>query len=517
MSLLYPQLFWLFIPLGVLAYILKPRSLVQSGHLVILGLIIIALSRPQLDRGIEESPVDAKNILIALDVSYSMRAQDIKPDRYSYAKETIHSVLSQNQKDNIMLIAFTSNPLILAPPTTDHPLILTALDALEPKNILTKGTSLEKLFKQIASLKKVHRDVILITDGGEENSLTKLQQALQESDSRLIILAMGTRKGTTIPTENGTMLKDRAHRLVISRINPILKQLAETTGGVYLTASSSPEESAEAIQKALNSNESDTTRTHKQHHTYTELYVIPLLLATLLFFMLHTHFSRYLLLLAALAHLPLEASLFDAWQMHRAYHAYEQQAYEKSLTLLERVETPSLQQRYALASAHYNMGHYTKARRLYRAIRTTSPKIKQQLFYNIANTYALEGVYDKAVIYYTKALQLGKDPDAAYNLTLVMRQKQKKDTQLGIAHPKSQSDQSSNSDAQESDKEQNKERKEDQPSSGSGSGGQYTQKSNKEKEKKGQLKLDEKAVPQPLSSKVYELINKGYIRETQPW
>jgi len=517
MNLLYPQFFWLFIPLGMLIYMLKPRTLIPVGHILIAGLIILALARPQLDRGVEEIPVDAKDILIALDVSYSMRAQDIKPDRYTYAKETIRKLLTKNQKDNVMLIAFTSNPLILSPPTTDHPPILTALDALEPKNILTKGTSLEKLFNQIASLKKVHRDVILITDGGEEKSLTKLQQALQESDSRLIVLAMGTPKGTTIPTENGSMLKDKEHRLVISRINPLLKQLAERTGGIYLTASSSPQKSAEAIQKALRNNEADTTQTQKQHHTYTELYTIPLVLATLLFFMLHTHFSRYLLLLAVLAHLPLEASIFDTWQIHRAYHAYGQQAYKESTKLLEHVETSSLQQRYALASAYYKMGDYAKARRLYRSIRTTSSKIKQQLFYNIANSYALDGVYDKAVIYYTKALQLGKDPDATHNLVLVMQQKQKKNALLGIAHPKSQNNQSSNSDAQENNKEENKKRKEDHPNSGSGSGGQHTQNHNKKKEGKKHLKPDEKAAPLPLSSKVYELINKGYIRETQPW
>ena len=103
-----------------------------------------------------------------------MKATDISPTRYDFAKETIAALLQENPGDNIMLIAFTTNPLLLSPPTTDHALINIALANLNPEFILTKGTSLEKLFKRLASMKMGQKNLILMTDGGEEENLEKL-------------------------------------------------------------------------------------------------------------------------------------------------------------------------------------------------------------------------------------------------------------------------------------------------------------------------------------------------------
>ena len=517
MTLLYPQFLWLLIPLGLLLYLLRPRSLQQTVHLIIIGLLILALSRPQLEKGMQEEAIEARDILIALDVSYSMRAQDLPPDRYTYAKATIDALLERSAKDNVMLIAFTTNPLLLSPPTTDHRLIRTALDALEPKNILTKGTSLQKLFEKIASLKKVRREVLLITDGGEERDLKKLLASLKGANIHLNVLALGSTKGTTIPKEDGSMLKDKENHLVISRINPLLQQLADALGGSYLVASGSPQQSADTLIRNFQEAQSNTPKTSKRRHAYTELYYIPLLLALILFLMLHTRASRYLLLLFALAGVQLQAGFFDGMRLGNAYAEYEGGKYNQSKAILRTIQTPSLQQRYALAATEYRLGHYKKARRLFASIRTTLPKIKQRLYYNIANTYAMEGVYDKAKIYYTKALQLGEDADAAHNLALIARLQNRRDTQLGIAHPKSQSTQSSKSDAQDAGDEKSQKRKEDQPSSGSGSGGEEKLGGKQEDPQKGRLELDEEAQPQPLSSKVYEMINKGYIHEEHPW
>jgi Ca-activated chloride channel family protein len=114
---------------------------------------------------------------------------------------------------------------------------------------------------------------------------------------------------------------------------------------------------------------------------------------------------------------------------------------------------------------------------------------------------------------------LGADEESKYNLQLVALLKKKKNTQLGLAHPKSQSSDSSQSEYTESDDKETREK--EQPSSGSGSGGENKTdtKENKkdDKDEKKRLIADEEVEQQPLSSKVYELINKGYIRETQPW
>ncbi len=515
MNLLYPQVLWLFIPLVVFAYFLRPLRLTQATHLVILSLLLITLSRPQFKEGLTEEPIEARDILIALDISYSMRAQDLAPNRYEYAKVTIEALLKKDTRDNIMLIAFTTNPLLLSPPTTDHRLIHTALEALDLNHILTKGTSLVHLFDKIAQMKKVHREIILMTDGGEENDLKSLIESLHTSDSRLTILALGTEHGATVPDDEGMPLKDKSGHLVVSRLNPLLEQLAKASKGSYLLPSVTPEESAGAIMTHLNNAAEETHLLTKQRYATTELYWLPLLLAAILFLMLHTRAARYLLIGYALLGVHLNASFLEIMQLKNAYESYREEDYNRSAALLQKIEAPSLQTQYALANSYYKQKAYKKALRIYQSIRSTSPHIKQRLYYNIANTYAMMGKYDKAKIYYTKTLQLGEDADALYNLSLLMQHKERQQNTHSISLPKSQEEsnaaKNSGENLEKKDSNSNK-----QQSSGSGAGGSQ-QKSNQENEKKGRLKLDESARPQPLGSKVYELINKGYIRETKPW
>ena len=517
MTLLYPQFLWLLLPLGLVYAFFKPRTLRLSIHLLILGLLILTLSRPQLRKQMHTATVDAKEIIIALDVSYSMRAQDIAPDRYTYAKKAIDALLQKNPNDNIMLIAFTTNPLLLTPPTTDHTLVHTALKALNLENILTKGTSLKHLFQKVASFQKRHRELILLTDGGEEKTLTPLVDALKQSDTHLIILATGTRHGATVPKPDGTPLKDKNGNLVVSRINPLLKSLSDAAEGTYLRAKGSPQQSADAIMKALLDSTDQTEKITKQHFAYRELFQIPLLVALVLFLMLHTRAARYLIVLFTLLGIQLHASFLDTYYLKSAYDHYASQEYNRTQQLLSSVSSPSLQLQFARANTYYRQHRYAQAIALYKRIRSTSPRIKQTLYYNIANAYVMMKRYTKAKMYYTKALQLGDDADARHNLALVAQMQEIERSKLGIAHPKSQSAPNSKNSASKEDEETQEKRRQEQSGSGSGAGGQNKHKNTRKQQKKGYLEYDENATPQPLSSKVYELINKGYMRETQPW
>ena len=516
MSLLYPSFLWLLIPLTLFFVSQKRKNLLFVTHLLILALIIITLSRPVIEEGLQESRIEANDIIIAVDVSYSMKAKDIAPTRYDFAKETIHALLEGNAKDNIMLVAFTINPLLLSPPTTDHVLISQALKSLRPEYILTKGTSLKKLFAKLSAMPNTDKTLILMTDGGEDASAQTLAAQLQQSDLHLITLALGTKEGDMIENEDGTMLKDKDQHLVVSRINPMLEILTSLAEGTYLTASGTPKATAEALQSAMDAQKQQTQEISKMQYQYTELYQVPLFIALILFLMLHTRASRYLLILFTLFGFQLQASVWDGYYLHKAYDAYAVQDLNAAKKALKKVDLPSLQSQFALANTYYKQQNYKKAITVYHSIRSTHVKIKQKLYYNIANAHAMLKAYDKAKLYYTKALQLGSDEDALYNLKLVALLKKKEDAQLGIAHPKSQNSDASKSESQQSEEDKEQSRDEDQPSSGSGSGGESKEEKSDKKEKK-RLKMDKDAQAQPLSSKVYELINKGYIRETQPW
>ena len=512
MTLLYPAFLWLLLPLGIL-FRYREKKLAETVHLIILFLIVLALSRPVFMQGVEESAIEGQEFVIALDVSYSMRAKDLKPDRYTFAKETISALLKKNEADNIMLIAFTSNPLLLSPPTTDHRMIEVALKSLNPEYILTKGTSLKKLFKKVASMPESEKNLLLMTDGGEKQDIEGLSRLINAAGIKLTILALGTKEGMTVENPDGSLLKDKEGHLIISRINPMLETLAFETDGTYLTAASAPEATAKRVYKALKAQAEGTEMVMKKQHRHTELYQVPLFLAVVLFMMLHTRAVRFLVIALAFFGLSAEASMLDGYRLNRAYSSYRSGDYNASKAYLKQTETPSLQGRFALGNSYYRAGEYGKALRAYVSIKSTSAEVKQKLYYNMANCYAQQQVYEKAKIYYTKALQLGDDADARANLRLVALLEDKRSADLGIAHPKSQNSGASKS--REQEKGGKKSRDEDQPSSGSGSGGENS-KSKKEQAKR-KLLLDPKAEQQPLSSKVYELINKGYIHEQKPW
>jgi len=285
MILLYPIFLWLLIPLALFWW-RGSYSFTNRVHLITIMLIIIALTRPVVKQTTQESEIEGKDIIIALDISYSMNATDIKPSRYQFAIETIYHLLDSNPADNIMLIAFTTNPLLLSPPTTDHRLIKTALKSLNREFILTKGTSLKKLFEQLSSMDIGYQNLILMSDGGEESNPNELREILNKSNISLTILALGTKQGATI-NKNRTLLKDKDGNLVISRLNPMLKSLQ----GSYIEASSSPNITADALYSSLSDN---SKRAKKRQQTYLELYQIPLIVAILLFLMLHTRASKYL-------------------------------------------------------------------------------------------------------------------------------------------------------------------------------------------------------------------------------
>ncbi|MDM5270650.1 VWA domain-containing protein [Sulfurovum sp. zt1-1] len=514
MSILYPYLLWLLIPIGVLFYY-RSKQITDTIHLIILTLLVIALSRPALDKGPQERKVDAKEIIIALDVSYSMRANDIEPNRYEFAVQTIESLLKKNLSDNITLIAFTTNPLLLSPPTTDHQLISLALKSLRLENILTHGTSLEKLLTKVSDLPINDKNLILITDGGDEKDELILNSIIEDNAIHPIILAMGTTSGSTISKPDGSFLKDDEGNLVVSRINPLLEVLSSQNSGTYMTPKSSPEATANELQDALDTLNTEEQQISKMSHSYLELYPIPLFLALILFLLVHTRGVKYLLVLSSLLGSQAQASIFDVITLDNAYHSYTQEDYNRSKEMLSHLSTKTLQSQVALANSYYKLGEYKQAIKIYTSIRSTSLHVKQMLFYNIANAYTKLESYDKARKYYTQALQLGEDDDASANLALIALLQEKK-ASLGIAHPQSQNNSSSKSEDQEQEQDDGKEtRSEDQPSSGSGSGGSEQKRKNKEKMKL--IEDQQSKQEQPISSKIYEMINKGYIHEKQPW
>ena len=511
MSFLNPSTLWLLIPLVIL-FAYRPKNIVDSTHIIIMILIVLSLSRPILNEEVEDREVEGRDIIVAIDLSFSMRADDIYPNRYDYAKDTVKSILDYSVSDNIMLIGFTTNPLLLSPPTTDHKLVAIALDSINRDYILTKGTSLKNLFNKVADISVLDKNLLLITDGGEESDYLELSKIIKESNIKLTILAMGTKEGRTLKKLDGTYLKDLSDNLVVSRLNPMLEKLANSVNGNYLIAKSTPKDTADDIYSLIKKS-SQMAKSFKELRGYIDLYQIPLFLATILFLIIHTRAIKYLVVFISLFGTNLDASVFDDVYLYIAYHNYKANDFNGSIYYLKKIDNISLESEIALANSYYKEHRYKEALEIYQSISSTSLKIKKMIYYNMGNCYSYLKEYDRARASYIKSLWIESDSDVLYNLSLVIIKKSQIDALSKLAKPSSNNSSTKGDSLSEDNSKESKD-----GSSGANGGGQSGSKSKKERESEKKLLLEAKpSKKQPVSSKVYDLINKGYINEKEPW
>jgi len=128
---------WVLFGLVPLYFIYKKsQQSSKQTKLLYLSLILmfLAMARPAYENSYVEENFNSHDYIIALDVSYSMQADDLKPSRYALAKRAIKRVLKAHPKDRFTLFAFTSSTLLISPPTTDTEISMMALDALNPKH-----------------------------------------------------------------------------------------------------------------------------------------------------------------------------------------------------------------------------------------------------------------------------------------------------------------------------------------------------------------------------------------------
>jgi len=463
MSILYPQVFILVLFL----FWLEKRSQ-KTAWLLRLSLVfmILALSRPVLTNVTEETSLAGKEFIIAIDVSYSMRATDIAPSRLERAKAIVRQILKDNPHARFALYAFTTNPLILSPSTRDQQLLRNALDSLQVNNILTHGTSLQALFDHISKLKMPEKNLILLSDGGEEREVDTL-------GLNLFSVGLASEKGAVLKDPYGKTLKNDKGNLLISTLNPLLKKISTH----YFPASTSTFDFGTIPQEQFST---------KDKQASYDIFWVPLLIALILFLAHYIKVPKRFLALIPFLTLNAEAGLLDWYYIHQASSHYHDKAYKEAANYYQKIEHKTMQSQMNLASCYYQAGAYAKARSLYSALHSHNPQIKKKLLFKLGNCAVKEEDYESARAYYRDALVFGKDEDILYNL------KQ-------IAHKKTDSH------APKAKGEDKMKMKAD------------TQAQSAKNKKEAEGGNAPKAASHPLGYKAYDLINKGYINEKKPW
>lgn len=210
--------------------------------------LILALAHPQL--GARQVEVKHKGIdmVIAIDVSESMNAEDVKPSRLRLAKRELSLLIDQLSGNRIGVVLFAGTSFIQCPVTLDTGAAKIFLDIIDTNAVPTPGTNIGEAIRVSISAfntkEKKHKVLILLTDG-EDHGGTALSYAKQAKDEgiRIYTVAIGTTKGEPIPVmgEKGTARgykKDKSGEVILSKIDEgLLSEIANATDGRYLPPS----------------------------------------------------------------------------------------------------------------------------------------------------------------------------------------------------------------------------------------------------------------------------------------
>jgi len=202
--------------------------------------MILALAQPRWGYEWKDLTQEGVDIIVALDVSTSMLAEDIKPNRLSRAKRKISDLLDMLDGDRIGLVAFAGTAFVQCPLTLDYSAAKLFLDATDTDLISAQGTALAAAIRKSVLAFRTEDDkskaIILITDGeNQSGDPLKVAKWAAEQGIKIFTIGIGKDSGAPIPDTDGGFKKDARGEIVLTRLDEtILKKIALETGGAYV-------------------------------------------------------------------------------------------------------------------------------------------------------------------------------------------------------------------------------------------------------------------------------------------
>jgi Ca-activated chloride channel family protein len=207
------------------------------------GALFLALALLGPVRGFTLRDVQRKglDLVLCLDTSRSMLVQDIKPDRLTRAKREINGLLAVLEGDRAALLSFAGDVRDVAPLTHDRETLALFVDAQSPEDNLRGGTDIGAVLEQALALfdgrTGAHEAIVLLTDGEDlEGRGLAVARKAQERGIHVYVVGMGTLLGGKIPDGRGFLRDEQGQEVVSALDGKSLQQIAELTGGAYLSA-----------------------------------------------------------------------------------------------------------------------------------------------------------------------------------------------------------------------------------------------------------------------------------------
>ncbi len=216
--------------------------------------LFLALLQPQWGKKEQAVTQEGRELFIALDISRSMLASDVKPHRLAFAKSKIKKLLQLLPSDRVGLMVFSGASVIQCPLTRDTSLFTMFLDQIDAESISSGTTAIDQALKKVIVMfqelpARKHKALVVFTDGEDfSRDLTSVKEEAQKIGLHIFTYGVGTEQGAPVPVLNDQGLpvgyeKNEQGNVILSRLNTgILAVLSAQTGGHYITATQSDED-----------------------------------------------------------------------------------------------------------------------------------------------------------------------------------------------------------------------------------------------------------------------------------
>jgi Ca-activated chloride channel family protein len=471
------------------------RSSKQLLLLLAMTFLILTAANPQVGTRLEEIKREGIDLFVVLDVSMSMKAEDIKPSRLEKAKRDVSELLKKLSGDRVGLIVFAGDAFVQFPLTADYAAADLFISAVDVESVPTPGTmigqAIDRAMKLFSADLPTQKAIIIVSDGEntEGDVLGPIEEA-KKAGVRLYTIGMGTTEGGPIPIydQEGRRVdfkRDRNGSVVVTRLDEsMLRDIAVATGGTYRRATSAGNEIDDVFKEIASLEKTEFGV--KQVAGFESRYQYPLALAILLLILEHivserrgrfvARLKQYLPAFSLLAVVALfSPAKAQTVRSHisdgnKAYgkqnFADAEAAYKKALEKNPR----SIEALFNLGNSYYKQQRFEEAGRQFgnSAIAMKNPLDRSKAFYNGGNALFKSNKFPESIEAYKQALRLNPDDDdARYNLEVARKrmhqqqknqqQKQEKDRQN-----KQQNQQQNQQQEQQQDQQQPQQAKQDQ-------------------------------------------------------
>ena len=460
-----------------------------------LALLVLMLARPQMGTKISQEKRVGIETIICMDISNSMLAEDIVPNRLDRSKMMIENLVDHFSNDKIGLIVFAGDAFVQLPITSDYVSAKMFLSSIDPSMIATQGTDIGRAIDMATHSftpeEGIGRAIIVITDGeNHEGGAVEAASAAKDAGMRVYVLGVGSSKGSPIPIP-GTddYMKDNTGNTVMSALNEqMCKELAQAGGGAYIHVENNSAAQDQLDNELDKLSKKETTAT--LYSEFDEQFQAFGLLALLLLVLEICILDRRNPLLknislfgkkkraAAMLCLLLVAASASAQMTDRQYIRQGNKQFRSGDYANAEVSyRKAIEKNAKNAQAAFNLGNALMAQKKDSAAveqfegaarLETNPLRKAQAYHNMGVICQTHKMYGEAIEAYKNALRLNpKDDETRYNLVLCKHQKQKQDqqqqNQQGGDNDKKQDDKQKDQQQPDQQKDKQDDKQQEQP------------------------------------------------------